>query len=271
MWLITPFGFFSVVQKPHDAAGKNLTLRARVAGDLAALRDTYLPELGKVSSSSHNDYRYRATAPKKAVQRAMAEMVGDIHYDNFKSEVAQRQGVSRAHLYHDVWQALYDLQEDIQYNWKHQAHPSISTCKASSYGGVLINDQGQTLLREPENHYGGYTWTFAKGRPDAGEVPVATALREVFEETGYQASVIERLPGLFRGSTGDTLFFVMRPEGEQLAFGVETRQTRWCHIDEAKRLVDLSTLEQGRSRDQKVLIALEQWIASNNSVTTYQG
>ncbi|MBK7080786.1 MAG: NUDIX hydrolase [Betaproteobacteria bacterium] len=49
---------------------------------------------------------------------------------------------------------------------------------ANSYGGVLVSGGGLVLLREPTRHNAGYVWTFAKGRPEAGETPRATALRE---------------------------------------------------------------------------------------------
>ncbi len=38
--------------------------------------------------------------------------------------------------------------------------------KREAYGGVLINEQGQVLLRKVTNDFGGARWTFAKGRPD---------------------------------------------------------------------------------------------------------
>ena len=38
MWLITPTGFFSIVQKPTDAQANTLTVRARVRQDLETLR-----------------------------------------------------------------------------------------------------------------------------------------------------------------------------------------------------------------------------------------
>lgn len=57
--------------------------------------------------------------------------------------------------------------------------------QATAYGGVLLNAEGQVLLREPTNHFDGYVWTFAKGRPELGDEPEQTALREVREETGY--------------------------------------------------------------------------------------
>lgn len=37
MWVVTDFGFFSVVQKPGDAEAGTLTVRARVRGDLEAV------------------------------------------------------------------------------------------------------------------------------------------------------------------------------------------------------------------------------------------
>lgn len=110
MWLITPVGFFSVVRKPADVDRKTLTVRARVRADLDKLRAQYLPELGPTQQSSINDYRFRATAPQVAVAAAMARLVENLDYANFKDEVKRRQGAARAHTYHVVWDALYRLQ-----------------------------------------------------------------------------------------------------------------------------------------------------------------
>lgn len=110
MWLITPLGFFSVVRKPTDIKDKTLTVRARVRRDLEALKAQYLPELGSVQESKVNDYRYRAVAPRAAVAAAMARLIEEVDYANFKDEVKKRQGADRAHLYHDVWDVLYGLQ-----------------------------------------------------------------------------------------------------------------------------------------------------------------
>jgi len=110
MWLITPIGFFSVVQKPDDAEAGTLTVRARVRADLEALKRDALPGLGPISESRVNDYRFRAKAPRSEVAAAMAGMIERLDYGNFKSEVAKRQGHGRAGLYHDVWDVLYRLQ-----------------------------------------------------------------------------------------------------------------------------------------------------------------
>ena len=39
MWLITPIGFFSIVQKSDDKTADSLTIRARVRSDLVALQE----------------------------------------------------------------------------------------------------------------------------------------------------------------------------------------------------------------------------------------
>lgn len=56
MWLITPIGFFSIVQKPGDKQNGTLTVRSRVRSDLEALKESYLPGLGQIQES-HNTRR----------------------------------------------------------------------------------------------------------------------------------------------------------------------------------------------------------------------
>ena len=55
MWLLTPIGFFSIVQKSADKAGHTLTVRSRVSADLDALRHEILPELGPTIESGSTD------------------------------------------------------------------------------------------------------------------------------------------------------------------------------------------------------------------------
>ncbi len=75
---------------------------------------------------------------------------------------------------------------------------------ANAYGGVLLTACGQVLLREPANHFDGYHWTFAKGKADPEENPEHTALREVYEETGYVCQIVGVLPGVYKSSLSST-------------------------------------------------------------------
>lgn len=112
MWLVTPIGFFSVVEKPEDTTAGTLTVRARVRADLERLREQHLPALGEIQAGGGTDYRFRARAPRSEVAAALAHLAETVDYDNFKNVVSARQGHERADLYADVWEVLYRLQRD---------------------------------------------------------------------------------------------------------------------------------------------------------------
>lgn len=106
MWLMTSIGFFSVVRKSGET---DLTVRARVRGDLEALGEKYLSTLGPIEVGAGSDYPYRARISSKDLADAVARMVEDIDYSNFKDAVAERQGRERAHVYGEVWGVLREL------------------------------------------------------------------------------------------------------------------------------------------------------------------
>lgn len=140
----------------------------------------------------------------------------------------------------------------------HQVEPSWhlgDDAGRRSYGGVLFDDSGRVLLREPTNHFDGYHWTFPKGRNDAGEHPVDTGLREVREETGQDGAILGLVPGKFKGGTGNNFYFVMRSKGITSNPDAETQSTRWATPEEARALIGQSTNETGRKRDLAVLDA----------------
>jgi hypothetical protein len=107
MWLMTKFGFFSIVKKEGEAY---LTIRARVKQDLLSLKEHYLTAIGAIEESDYTDYRYRVRVPCEAFAAALKDIALDIDYPNFKNSVARRQGRVRARVYEDVWHRLYDLQ-----------------------------------------------------------------------------------------------------------------------------------------------------------------
>ena len=125
--------------------------------------------------------------------------------------------------------------------------------EAQSYGGVLLAENGKVLLREPIDHLDGYVWTWPKGKPEKGENPAQTALREVYEETGYRARIIGVLPWVYIGTTRTNAFFLMEPVGEQEPIVNETARTRWVSYVEACRLIENNQHATGRNRDRAVL------------------
>jgi hypothetical protein len=99
MWLMTNFGFFSIVKKEGQ---HYLTVRARDRQDLLNLKKRYLQQaIGAIEESEYTDYRYR---------EALKDIALDIDYPNFKKSVAASQGKARARLYGEVWQQLMELQ-----------------------------------------------------------------------------------------------------------------------------------------------------------------
>lgn len=149
MWLITPVGFFSIVQKPSDVAADTLTVRARVRGDLEALRDQFLPGLGSIEESKTNDYRFRAVAPRSEVAAAMASLVHQLDYQNFKDQVAKVQGPARASLYHHVWDVLYRLQIDLK---KHGVERSAVSAGTAVLATQDVVPPAQPALSGPVLH-----------------------------------------------------------------------------------------------------------------------
>jgi hypothetical protein len=114
MWLITPLGFYSIVCKPNDMESGKLTIRARIKSDLEGLHQECLPSLGAISEDTGTDYRFRARAKRDEAGEAIATLVRKIHYENFKHEVADKQGQYRAELYHKVWNVLFSLQRSMR-------------------------------------------------------------------------------------------------------------------------------------------------------------
>lgn len=298
MWLFLPEGFFSVVTA--EEFGAELQVRARAGGDLDALRATYLPSLGPTKTIPHHDYPFRAFTTRADWSACLVKAALAIDYDNFKNEVARVQGHERAHVYSEVWSACRKIEKERAPGSRRgpSSEKSLSPARGTPadrteeyrqrnlhgdgtwpvaphlrYGGVVFNPAGRILLREPANHYGGFTWTFPKGGPDKGEHPVDAALREVREETGCEPAVVGHLAEAFRGGiAGSTnLFFVMAAPSDELdesavAENAETWQVRWATLEEARQLIAHSETAKGRKRDLATLeAAFGAWSALTGS------
>ena len=112
MWLMTKFGFFSIVEKYKDKENSMLTIRGRILSDFDALRQ-FSPQMTEVISTTDADYPYRTRIPKKDFAIALFKIAMNIDYSNYKNEVLKTQGHDRACLYSEVWAILRNL-ENIQ-------------------------------------------------------------------------------------------------------------------------------------------------------------
>lgn len=269
MWLFTAFGFFSVIQKKGDDV---LTIRGRARSDLLRLRRFYLPQLSEPVAHEGTDYPWRARCRHDDLAQAMTSIIRHMNYANFKDEVALSLGKSRAQRYAKVWQAMYGMDDDLPeplhlgfegLPWS--AGPASG--KKRAFGGVVVDPVGRLLLREVANHFDGYVWTYAKGRPDEGESPRETALREVQEEMGVQANILLPLPSTFAGGTTDSQFFLMvvDPRTVDLSFQCdETAALCWALPHEAQRLIAQTTNPMGRERDLRILDEVQRFMPSSS-------
>lgn len=136
--------------------------------------------------------------------------------------------------------------------------------RAESFGGAVIRttESGpEVALIRTRNLKGRRVWTLPKGTAEGGEAPETTALREVLEETGIEAQIIEPLEDItywfvvaseqarYRKTVH---YFLMRAVGGDIArHDEEVDEVSFVPVREAARLVTYPT-------DRKVLKRLEE-------------
>ena len=100
MWIMHSDCFLSIVSK--DCGPTELLVRARRNGDI----EKVFPS-AKVIKDAGTDYLYRAVIPRDAVKQAVAAMIDDIDYPNFKDSIEDK---SLHAAYVGVWCAMAGLQ-----------------------------------------------------------------------------------------------------------------------------------------------------------------
>jgi len=105
-------------------------------------------------------------------------------------------------------------------------------------GGVVVRE-GSVLLVHRTQHN---DWSLPKGKLDPGETPLAAAVREVREETGYEVTA-GPLAGSIAYVVNDTpkvvLYWLMTPKGRPrpVQDPSEINGLRWVAAEEALRLL----------------------------------
>ena len=118
--------------------------------------------------------------------------------------------------------------------------------EAVAAGGVVFRegDEGPEIVLVSRRASG--LFALPKGKVDPGEVIEQTALREVREETGLVAEIVEPLGEVrywFMDDRGERVdkvvyLFLMRPTGGDLAdHDHEFDDVGWFHLAEAERLL----------------------------------
>lgn len=82
MWIFTQRGFLSIVR--HAEKENVLTVRSRFKGHI----ETIFPG-AIVQDGAGTDYEYRSELPAKKVSEAIARMIEEIEYSNFKDSLKE--------------------------------------------------------------------------------------------------------------------------------------------------------------------------------------
>ncbi|MDQ3676021.1 MAG: NUDIX domain-containing protein [Actinomycetota bacterium] len=119
-----------------------------------------------------------------------------------------------------------------------------------SAGGVVVNDAGQIVVIVPTRRAadGSKVRALPKGHPDGDESSVEAALREVREEAGVNAELIESLGEVrywyHRGGrriAKAVEFFLLRyVDGDVADHDHEVEDARWVPLEEAAQTLSYS-------------------------------
>ena len=122
----------------------------------------------------------------------------------------------------------------------------METRREVSAGGVVTRrrrGRPQVALAARRTRRGELVWGLPKGEIEPGESPEAAALREVREETGLEARILEPLGEIRYFYVWDGVrirkavhFFLMRATGGDIALhDQEMEDVRWFPLEEALR------------------------------------
>ena len=125
--------------------------------------------------------------------------------------------------------------------------------RVSASGVILLEPDGRIWIRKVANDYGGYIYSFAKGRVDRGYTVQQNAIKETFEELGLVSKIKSWLTDV-QGDTSVTRFYLgERIGGHPSFFGqqdiVETEFIVLTDKANAMRLLN-------KDRDKQVLSML---------------
>lgn len=110
-----------------------------------------------------------------------------------------------------------------------------------SYGIIPLRRSNEGWLVLLIKHQAGH-WSFPKGHPEEGELPIDSANRELFEETGLRVSKALDISPFFekyhfqkKGTLIDktVTYFLAEVEGKVLLQDEELADFRWVPLSEA--------------------------------------
>jgi 8-oxo-dGTP pyrophosphatase MutT (NUDIX family) len=130
--------------------------------------------------------------------------------------------------------------------------------KRAAAGAVVREPDGRVWLVAPSNGFGGYAATFPKGRVEPGMALQATAIREVWEESGLLVEPTAWLGDFSRTQTYTRFYMARRIGGHPADMGWESQAVYLVTPADAAALLN-------RTTDHAVLDALMAWVAQEGA------
>jgi len=144
----------------------------------------------------------------------------------------------------------------------------MRTSREFSAGGIVfkkVNDQTLWLIVQPEGggHWSKDRFQFPKGLIETGEKAPQTAKREVAEETGVRADIVQKIDSLKifffdeeknRIQKTITLFLMeFKQEGERQEDEEKIKEIFWLPYEEALQKLTFDTEKKALEKARKIL------------------
>jgi len=113
--------------------------------------------------------------------------------------------------------------------------------KRAAAGAVVLEPDGRLWLVAPSNAFGGYRATFPKGRVEPGASLQATAIKEVWEESGLRVALTAWLGDFSRTQTYTRFYLARRIGGHPGDMGWESQAVHLAPVSGARELLNRDT------------------------------
>jgi ADP-ribose pyrophosphatase YjhB (NUDIX family) len=132
--------------------------------------------------------------------------------------------------------------------WRASAEPVLTeppfvipAGKRAAAGAVVVEPDGRIWLVAPSNAFGGYQATFPKGRVEPGASLQATAIKEVWEESGLRVVLTAYLGDFSRTQTFTRFYLATRVSGHPAEMGWESQAVHLATVSRAYELLNRKT------------------------------
>jgi 8-oxo-dGTP pyrophosphatase MutT (NUDIX family) len=102
---------------------------------------------------------------------------------------------------------------------------------------IILHSNQVLLVKARDKH----NWQLPGGRLESGETPIEAVLREVKEETGLTAEILQ-MTGKYRREDGTVArVYAAKARGKLVGASEEILEQRWVPVLEAKEMVSSNT------------------------------